>query len=64
MPSSGSGGRSSRSTSRTRPPASRSGRSTYLHDIALESIVGRGPAGYTVALESIARRVAAGELPR
>jgi len=36
----------------------------YLHDIALESIVGQGAAGYSLALESIARRVAAGELPR
>jgi 3-dehydroquinate dehydratase II len=36
----------------------------FLHDIALESIVGQGAAGYTLALESIARRVAAGELPR
>ena len=35
----------------------------YLHDIALESIVGQGAAGYTLALESIARRVAGGELP-
>ncbi len=35
----------------------------FLSDIALESIVGRGPAGYSLALESIARRVAAGELP-
>lgn len=36
----------------------------FLHDIALESIVGKGAAGYSLALESIARRVAAGELPR
>jgi 3-dehydroquinate dehydratase-2 len=36
----------------------------FLHDIALESIVGQGAAGYTLALESIARRVEAGELPR
>ncbi len=36
----------------------------FLHDIALESIVGRGADGYTQALESIARRAAAGELPR
>ena len=28
----------------------------YLHDIALESIVGQGPRGYHLALESIARR--------
>jgi 3-dehydroquinate dehydratase II len=35
----------------------------FLHDIALESIVGQGAAGYTMALESIARRVEAGELP-
>jgi 3-dehydroquinate dehydratase II len=36
----------------------------YLSDVALESIVGRGAAGYGLALESIARRVAAGELAR
>jgi len=36
----------------------------FLHDVALESIVGRGGAGYALALESIARRVAAGELHR
>jgi 3-dehydroquinate dehydratase II len=36
----------------------------FLHDIALESIVGQGARGYTLALESIARRVQAGELPR
>ena len=36
----------------------------FLHDIAFESIVGQGPRGYTLALESIDRRVAAGELPR
>jgi 3-dehydroquinate dehydratase II len=36
----------------------------FLHDIALESIVGQGARGYTLALESIARRVDAGELPR
>ena len=36
----------------------------FLHDIALESIVGQGPRGYTLALESIDRRVTAGELPR
>lgn len=28
----------------------------FLHDIALESIVGRGPRGYLLALESIAAR--------
>ena len=28
----------------------------YLHDIAVERIVGRGAAGYTMALELIARR--------
>jgi hypothetical protein len=28
----------------------------FLQDIALESIVGKGPAGYHLALESIARR--------
>jgi 3-dehydroquinate dehydratase-2 len=36
----------------------------FLHDVALESIVGKGAQGYSLALESIARRVAAGELPR
>jgi 3-dehydroquinate dehydratase II len=36
----------------------------FLQDIALESIVGQGARGYTLALESIARRVQAGELPR
>lgn len=36
----------------------------FLHDVAIESIVGRGVAGYSLALESIARRVAAGELHR
>ena len=36
----------------------------FLHDVALESIVGKGAAGYSLALESIARRVAAGELPQ
>ena len=35
----------------------------FLSDIALESIVGKGAAGYGLALESIGRRVAAGELP-
>ena len=28
----------------------------YLHDVALESIVGQGVRGYHLALESIARR--------
>ena len=32
----------------------------YLQDIALESIVGQGPRGYLLALESIARRGPAG----
>lgn len=32
----------------------------FLADIALESIVGQGGAGYTLALESIARRYGAG----
>jgi 3-dehydroquinate dehydratase II len=32
----------------------------FLADIALESIVGRGPDGYRLALESIARRHRAG----
>jgi 3-dehydroquinate dehydratase-2 len=36
----------------------------FLHDIALLSIVGQGTRGYTLALESIARRVGTGELPR
>jgi 3-dehydroquinate dehydratase-2 len=36
----------------------------FLSDVALESIVGKGAAGYSLALESIARRVAGGELPR
>ncbi len=36
----------------------------FLADIALESIVGKGAAGYSLALESIARRAAAGELSR
>jgi 3-dehydroquinate dehydratase II len=31
----------------------------YLHDIAVESIVGQGARGYHLALESIARRVGA-----
>jgi 3-dehydroquinate dehydratase II len=30
----------------------------YLHDIAVERIVGHGAAGYTMALERVARRVA------
>ncbi len=38
-------------------------RVNFLADIALESIVGQGAKGYLLALESIARRVAAGELP-
>lgn len=37
-------------------------RVNYLSDIALESIVGQGARGYHLALESIARRAAAGEL--
>ncbi len=32
----------------------------FLHDIALESIVGQGARGYHLALESIARRFTAG----
>ena len=32
----------------------------YLHDIALESIVGQGARGYHIALESIARRFGGG----
>lgn len=36
----------------------------FLHDIALESIVGQGARGYILALESVARRVAAAEPPR
>jgi 3-dehydroquinate dehydratase-2 len=35
----------------------------FLHDIALESIVGRGETGYHLALESIGRRVADGTIP-
>ncbi len=31
----------------------------FLHDVALESIVGQGAKGYHLALESIARREAA-----
>ena len=34
----------------------------FLRDVALESIVGQGAHGYHLALESIARRAAAGEL--
>jgi len=34
-------------------------RVNLLHDIALESIVGHGPRGYHLALESIARRMGA-----
>ena len=34
----------------------------FLHDIALEAIVGRGETGYHLALESIARRVADGSI--
>ncbi len=37
-------------------------RVNYLSDIALESIVGQGARGYHLALESIARRAAAGTL--
>jgi len=33
----------------------------FLHDVALESIVGQGPRGYHLALESIARRFADGD---
>jgi 3-dehydroquinate dehydratase-2 len=33
----------------------------FLHDIALESIVGQGSRGYHLALESIARRGEAGD---
>jgi 3-dehydroquinate dehydratase II len=36
----------------------------YLADVALESIVGHGAAGYDLALESIARRVTEGTVPR
>ncbi len=35
----------------------------FLHDIALESIVGQGALGYHLALESISQRAAAGEVP-
>jgi 3-dehydroquinate dehydratase-2 len=33
----------------------------YLHDVALESIVGQGAQGYHVALESIAHRFGGGD---
>jgi 3-dehydroquinate dehydratase-2 len=33
----------------------------FLHDIAVESIVGQGARGYDLALESIARRFGAGD---
>ena len=36
----------------------------FLHDVALESIVGQGAHGYTLAIDAIARRVETGELPR
>ena len=36
----------------------------FLHDVALESIVGQGAHGYTLAMDAIARRVETGELPR
>ena len=36
----------------------------FLSDVALESIVGRGAAGYDLALESIARRVTEWTIPR
>ena len=36
----------------------------FLSDVALESIVGKGAAGYALALESIARRAAEGTLGR
>jgi 3-dehydroquinate dehydratase II len=36
----------------------------FLSDVALESIVGKGAAGYALALESIARRAADGTLGR
>jgi 3-dehydroquinate dehydratase-2 len=39
-------------------------RVNFLHDIALESIVGQGARGYTLAVESIGRRVERGELPQ
>jgi 3-dehydroquinate dehydratase II len=32
----------------------------FLHDIAAASVVGKGAAGYTIALETIAARVAGG----
>jgi 3-dehydroquinate dehydratase II len=35
-------------------------RTNYLHDIALESIVGQGARGYHLALESIAQRFEGG----
>ena len=36
----------------------------FLSDVALESIVGRGAAGYDLALESISRRVTEGTITR
>lgn len=47
-------------------PASREPfrRVNFLSDVALESIVGKGAAGYSLALESIARRAADGTLAR
>ncbi|MBF6606593.1 MAG: 3-dehydroquinate dehydratase [Chloroflexi bacterium] len=39
-------------------------RVNFLSDIALESIVGKGAAGYHLALASIARRVADGDIGR
>ena len=48
--------RSSRSTCPTRRRREPFRHVNYLHDIALESIVGQGARGYHLALESIARR--------
>ena len=36
---------------------------SFLSDVALESIVGKGAEGYHLALESIARRVVDGTIP-
>jgi 3-dehydroquinate dehydratase-2 len=35
----------------------------YLHDIAAERVVGKGVAGYTIALEYVARRAGSGSAP-
>ena len=35
----------------------------YLHDIAAERVVGKGVAGYTIALDYVARRAGSGSAP-